>query len=97
MGEEDQEIFTMVTQEGLLLPRCSSQGVLNAAPHFQYMVGTEVLEGREGVIFKMSMDGVVTTGRIMLELLSILTTSARRLLERRFSAAAHKFNCLVRL
>ena len=89
LREDDQEMFTMVTPEGLFTPRRVPPGVLNATGYFQATTG-DVLEGYIDKICSVWVDDIVIWGKTPEILLKRLLAILGRLLERGFFAAAQK-------
>ena len=61
LREDTQEMFTMVTPEGLLIPRRVLPGVLNATGYFQATMG-DVLDGYTDKICLVWVDDIVIRG-----------------------------------
>ena len=64
LSDDAQEIFTMVTPEGLFTPRRVSPGVLNATGYFLATMG-DVLEGYIDEIYLVWVHDIVIWGKRM--------------------------------
>ena len=89
LDPQAQELFTMVTTEGLYTPTRVPQGVLNATAYFQGVM-QKVLSGLVNEICLVWVDDVVIWGNSDSELLERLERVLTRLMEHGLYAAAHK-------
>lgn len=64
VNEKNQNMFTMVTREGLFPARGVPEEVLNTTPHFQSVMDTEVLAKSLGVILRVCVNETIAWPRI---------------------------------
>ena len=81
LSEDAQEMFTMVTPEGLFTPRRVPPGVLTSTGYFQATMG-DVLDGYIDKICLVCVDDIVIWGETPEILLKRLLAILDRLLER---------------